>query len=37
MPSNPLLENNVQELLYVEVPMEYSAGSGIDITDNVIH
>lgn len=36
MPSNPLLENNVQELLYVEVPMEYSAGSGIDITDNVI-
>lgn len=36
MPSNPLLENNVQELLYVEVPIEYSAGSGIDITDNVI-
>ena len=36
MPSNPLLENNVQELLYVETHAEYSAGSGIDITDNVI-
>ena len=36
MPSNPLLENNVQELLYVETHAEYSAGSGIDITNNVI-
>ena len=36
MPSNPLLENNVQELLYVETYAEYSAGSGIDITNKVI-
>lgn len=36
MPSNPLLENNVQELLYVETYAEYSAGSGIDITNKII-
>lgn len=33
---NPLLQNENQELLYVEVYSQYSAGSGIDITSGVI-